>query len=223
VRLIGYWRNLDSPDWPDPGKFVDTSWCTATRDAVVAYLRNGQPFVASAGSSWCRFRCKGLGARGLGSEDLSDGRFFWPSGLAHYVETHGVRLPDEFVDSMRLPPETIPSSSSEGPPTDSSWWCLQSGFGSNCETHLSPAPIGNLYVSLVSGPCSRGQLARIRSFATTHNRSLPEVRSVIESGARFLLLSGVYEADLSELRGDLEGLGLATYFASETHLPTCTA
>jgi hypothetical protein len=25
----------------------------------------------------------------------------WPEGLAHYVEVHSVRLPDEFIDHMR--------------------------------------------------------------------------------------------------------------------------
>ena len=25
----------------------------------------------------------------------------WPEGLAHYVEVHAVRLPDEFIDHMR--------------------------------------------------------------------------------------------------------------------------
>jgi hypothetical protein len=32
-----------------------------------------------------------------GRLDLSDGVWLWPEGLAHYVEAHGVRLPDEFV------------------------------------------------------------------------------------------------------------------------------
>lgn len=215
MRLIGYWRNAEAPDWPDPGKFIDTSWCTSTRDAVVAYLRNAETFVACGGSSWCRFRCKGLGAYGCGNVELSDGRFVWPSGLAHYVEIHGVRLPDEFVESMRLPAAPIPASPEGCPPIDRSWWRSQKGFGSDYATYLTSAPIGSLLVSLVSGSCSREQLARIRRFATTHDRPLPEVRRAVESGTRLLLLSSVYEADLSDLRGDLESLGLATYFVPD--------
>jgi hypothetical protein len=33
----------------------------------------------------------------LGSTCLSDGHFIWPQGLAHYVDKHSVRPPDEFV------------------------------------------------------------------------------------------------------------------------------
>lgn len=33
-----------------------------------------------------------------GSAELTDGKHFvWPQGLAHYVEAHDVRLPDEVV------------------------------------------------------------------------------------------------------------------------------
>jgi hypothetical protein len=32
-----------------------------------------------------------------GFRDQSDGVWLWPEGLAHYVDKHGIRLPDEFV------------------------------------------------------------------------------------------------------------------------------
>ena len=32
-----------------------------------------------------------------GFEMCGDDRWCWPSGLAHYVEAHAIRLPDEFV------------------------------------------------------------------------------------------------------------------------------
>ena len=42
----------------------------------------------------------------MGTTCLSDGRFIWPRGLAHYVDKHFVRLPEEFVhhalDQLRL-------------------------------------------------------------------------------------------------------------------------
>ena len=34
----------------------------------------------------------------MGSWDLTDGTWVWPEGLAHYIEAHGVILPEEFVD-----------------------------------------------------------------------------------------------------------------------------
>jgi len=33
----------------------------------------------------------------MGSREYWDGVWFWPEGLAHYVQCHDVRLPDEFV------------------------------------------------------------------------------------------------------------------------------
>ncbi|MFT5048691.1 MAG: hypothetical protein ACI8QZ_000078 [Chlamydiales bacterium] len=37
----------------------------------------------------------------MGSRCLTDGEWVWPEGLAHYVEAHHVRLPDEFLGWMR--------------------------------------------------------------------------------------------------------------------------
>lgn len=37
----------------------------------------------------------------MGSKCLTDGNWVWPEGLAHYIEAHEVRLPDEFVDGMQ--------------------------------------------------------------------------------------------------------------------------
>ena len=40
--------------------------------------------------------CRVCGASN-GYAEYSDGTYIWPSGLAHYVDQHDVRLPDEFV------------------------------------------------------------------------------------------------------------------------------
>ena len=36
----------------------------------------------------------------MGSWDLTDGTWVWPQGLSHYVEVHGVVLPEEFVSHV---------------------------------------------------------------------------------------------------------------------------
>jgi hypothetical protein len=38
----------------------------------------------------------------LGNLELTDGVFIWPEGLDHYLLDHGVRLPQWFVDHVRL-------------------------------------------------------------------------------------------------------------------------
>ncbi|WP_199516972.1 hypothetical protein [Nucisporomicrobium flavum] len=99
LRLIGYWR--ESPDdsrWPDVRDFVSSGTATgAAGSAVAAYLRSGTPFAAAAGFSPCRI-CGGAN----GGAELTDGEYFvWPEGLSHYVEVHGVVLPEEVVAVAR--------------------------------------------------------------------------------------------------------------------------
>ena len=36
----------------------------------------------------------------MGGTDLSDGHYVWPFGFAHYVEAHGVKPPQEFIDHV---------------------------------------------------------------------------------------------------------------------------
>jgi hypothetical protein len=57
-----------------------------------------------------------------GSTDLCDDVWCWPEGLAHYVEVHHVRLPDEFVAhavSRHFEPAPRPSRGTE---LDYSFW-----------------------------------------------------------------------------------------------------
>jgi hypothetical protein len=66
------------------------------------------------GYSFCRFVC-GVADTEMGGIDLHDGEWLWPQGLAHYVEHHSVRLPDEFIETMRSrcwrPPRDLPHPS----------------------------------------------------------------------------------------------------------------
>ncbi|WP_238012941.1 hypothetical protein KZZ52_22785 [Dactylosporangium sp. AC04546] len=93
-REIGHWDGRWAPDGlPDVCDFVDPAADPAEQRAVAAYLRSGTSVVVAMGFSVCR-----LCGRGNGNEELTDGaHFFWPSGLAHYVEEHAVRLPAEVV------------------------------------------------------------------------------------------------------------------------------
>ncbi|MEU4164815.1 hypothetical protein [Actinoplanes sp. NPDC026670] len=101
LRLIGYWDDLSAPDgWPEVGQVAGLAMTAEERDAVVAYLRSGTEVAAFAGFSACRI----CGAAN-GSTELTDGEHFvWPEGLAHYVEAHDVRLPDEVIAVARRGP-----------------------------------------------------------------------------------------------------------------------
>jgi len=96
LEAIGYWGYpLVASRYPDPQRLVGR-WAPARRAAVVAYLQRGALFERYGGYSFCRFAC-GATSRAMGCRDRFDGAWIWPEGLAHYVEVHGVRLPERFI------------------------------------------------------------------------------------------------------------------------------
>jgi hypothetical protein len=94
LRAIGFWNGIHTSEgWPDVTQFVDPDWDQEERDFIVDYLRRGVLGRLYMGYSTCRI----CGRTDNGDSEYSDGTFVWPSGLAHYVAEHAVRLPNEFV------------------------------------------------------------------------------------------------------------------------------
>jgi hypothetical protein len=84
---------------PLPNEWVDTSWDAAERERVVVYLKNAQTHESWRGNSFCRF--EGCETTYLaGHRDLTDGTYVWPEAFHHYVDVHGVKPPQEFVDHV---------------------------------------------------------------------------------------------------------------------------
>jgi hypothetical protein len=115
--LVGYWRRDSEPGWPDPVDFVDGAWDPAERQKVAEYLTRGFQARAYRGYSWCRF-CE----EDNGFQELSDGVYVWPEGLAHYLTDHEVRLPEPFVAHVLSMDEAF-----EILPYNESWWRSQTG------------------------------------------------------------------------------------------------
>jgi hypothetical protein len=122
LKLIGYWiRDLRDDQFPAPQELpvVDD---VELRRKVVEYLARGVQVRQYRGSSFCRFHC---GASYLGGSELSDGEWAWPDGLSHYVESHGVALPEEFIATVvrnGCPPAAVDKSAE---PSLDFWieWC----------------------------------------------------------------------------------------------------
>jgi hypothetical protein len=234
LKLIGYWRSAFAPQWPDPGAFVDPAWNTELRAHVVEYLYAGLVPWVSPGHSWCRFWCPGFGEGGLGSVERTDGEFLWPSGLAHYVRRHDVRLPDEFVAAItdRHVPALDPDQSWIDVPIDTDWWRSQRGFGSQAQTFLTPKPYtprrriltpkpytprGRSLIARTSGVALTATLLRmLRRFPEARSRSLSELREAILRGDDVLLVSGVTDFNLDELRRELDAFGVRTTLVDST-------
>lgn len=112
LRLIGYWRSEQHPEYPDPADCVDPSWDEDERHQVWWYLLGGTHGPAYMGYSKCR-----MCGEQNGTAEYNDDTFAWPEGLAHYVYEHKVRLPKDFVDHAV---RRLNDFESRG--RDTSWW-----------------------------------------------------------------------------------------------------
>lgn len=135
IKLIGYWRGETDSNWPNPSFFVDENWDKEEKEIVLNHLNKGftMPYVAG-GYSWCRFHCH---VRGNGCSELTDGQYFWPEGLSHYVEKHNVKLPIEFINHCKSKPvfEEITFDMFEMKcSVDEEWWKQQKGTNLNGPT-----------------------------------------------------------------------------------------
>lgn len=96
---VGFWADSRDPDdtRPSPAKMVDEQWgATVAASAVTLYVQSGYLESFELGYSYCRFGC----GRDMfmGCCTMTDGKYVWPEGLAHYITVHNVRPPDAFVE-----------------------------------------------------------------------------------------------------------------------------
>ena len=104
LKAIGFWEETcygnKSNRFPNPKKLVGSKYSKEERNKIVEYLKSGKEISYWLGYSWCRFKC-GISNEEMGCRDLTDGYWFWPQGLAHYIEVHNVVLPNEFVNYIK--------------------------------------------------------------------------------------------------------------------------
>lgn len=132
IRVIGHWHWDHEPQYPDPGRFVDSGWDEEEKEQVIQFLENRVLMSSFRGYSWCRFRC---GTSRNGFKSFSDGYYYWPEGFVHYVREHQVKPPDEFIRHVLLGP-TLPDydkitslkdRDSDSVTLDYEWWLAQKG------------------------------------------------------------------------------------------------
>jgi hypothetical protein len=83
---------------------VQRSWHAGELERIIDYLRAGRDFAdicdwACKGWSTCRFRGCREGEKN-GSANFTDGEWYWPEGLAHYIQRHSVILPEQLIEKM---------------------------------------------------------------------------------------------------------------------------
>jgi hypothetical protein len=97
LLAVGFWAPGEL--CPDPRDLTPAKFPDELKGTIATYLRDGAVLREYLGYSYCRFGC-GIADSELGSADLSDGTWVWPSGLAHYIEQHDVPLPAEFLSQV---------------------------------------------------------------------------------------------------------------------------
>jgi hypothetical protein len=96
---FGYFRvSLDTTSHesvPPMSDFVDSKWTHPRKPEILAYLR--QSFYGGLPTAPSSCRCPYCDALIPAAVWHWDGEWHWPAFLLHYVEAHGVRLPDRMV------------------------------------------------------------------------------------------------------------------------------
>lgn len=97
LQPIGFWRDPEHPELPDPSGLIDLDWDLEERERVAAVLGSASTYQLGEGCSVCR-----ICGEPNGFLDLSDGTLVWPEGLVHYVADHSVRLSADVVAQLLI-------------------------------------------------------------------------------------------------------------------------
>jgi hypothetical protein len=93
---IGYWKEKYIDETlPDPKEYI-FSWNAEEKEKIIKYLKEFSSVSKQwRGFSTCRI-CNILN----GTKCMTDGTFTYPEGYLHYIESHGVVPPQEFIDHV---------------------------------------------------------------------------------------------------------------------------
>lgn len=104
---VGFYSELRGGKPHEPSLRAAVQPVAGADDArIIEYLNAGETLIATAGSVSDVLDPK-FGVIGA-PHVLTDGTYAWPAILAHYVERHHVRLPDEFMTHVRGNAWTVP-------------------------------------------------------------------------------------------------------------------
>lgn len=121
---LGYWKSEKQGDMPKPEDFIDFDWNIDTREAVISYLKelDRPENTIASGYTKCNLNCM-VELVDLGI--CSDGTFVWPRSLVHYVEYHGVIMPNSFIEHVFNANKEVKSPFGEDYCIEYSWWKSQ--------------------------------------------------------------------------------------------------
>ena len=91
---VGFWNNFknDYPEYPMP----EENAANYDIERMADYLKSAPVFSKNRGSSRCR-----ICMQPNGSTNKIDGKYYFPSGLEHYVREHHIKLDEDFVNHVK--------------------------------------------------------------------------------------------------------------------------
>lgn len=95
MKRIGFWED----DNVHPRTQVFHKWDIFERIRVIQYLRSGHCVRQSNRNESCYMSCSVT--IGMENAEYNDGVWTWPKSLAHYIECHGVKPDDEFIEHIK--------------------------------------------------------------------------------------------------------------------------
>ena len=100
LKTVGYFKEMSQGRETD-GSIFDSVGKGNPDDAgkICQYLESGIEFIISPGITYDVINPEN-GTSGI-SSSYSDGTWLWPGDLAYYVKNYNVKLPAEFISTMR--------------------------------------------------------------------------------------------------------------------------
>ena len=99
---FGFWipEGTANPDFPHASDLIDTKWKPDDLELLLEYLRKA---VIALTSSFPKEPCPLCGQPVIAPSTFqSDGLWLWPMDLPHFVADHRVRLPEMFIQHIRI-------------------------------------------------------------------------------------------------------------------------
>lgn len=99
VKTVGYFKEMPHGETSADSIYDFINKEDKLRiDKICRYLENGIEFIVSPGMVEDIINPE-KGTAGVTST-YTDGMWFWPGDLSYYVRNYGLKLPDEFIETM---------------------------------------------------------------------------------------------------------------------------
>ena len=105
----GFCTETPTKQSPSLDEITDPTWRPDDIEKVIQYLKNC-PCLVTAGQGPGKCALCGEEYCSDNSAFLSDGKWFWPSGIEHYIEKHDMVLPDRMLEHIRKNKYRLPKN-----------------------------------------------------------------------------------------------------------------